>query len=124
MHKVRTFSVGVAIVMVTFAALPAFAQLGPSTSAFWQVLNDTTLNRLMDDALRGNLALRAAAARVDGVGAARTQAALNLVPTVTANAGYTRRRLSSATFPGAGVAALPDQDLWDSGLNISWEPDL
>jgi NodT family efflux transporter outer membrane factor (OMF) lipoprotein len=45
---------------------------------------------------------------------------------VTANAGYTRQRLSSATFPGAGVGAgaLPDQGLWDSGLNALWEVDL
>lgn len=126
MYKFRRFSLGVALALVTFATLtaPAIAQQDPSSSAFWQVLNDTTLNRLMDDALRGNRELRAAAARTDGAVAARTQAALNLVPTVTANAAYTRRRLSNATFPGGGGGGLPEQDIWDSGLALSWEPDL
>jgi outer membrane protein, multidrug efflux system len=123
MYKSRIVSVGLAIVMVTVAALPASAQQA-ARSAFWQVLNDTTLNRLMDQALRGNLELLAAGARVEEASATRTQAALDLVPTTAATAGYTRRRLSSASFPGAGSASLPDQDLWDSGLNLSWEPDL
>jgi multidrug efflux system outer membrane protein len=123
MHRNRKFSFGVAIAVVAFATLPVGAQQSVAPSAFWQALNDTTLNRLMTEALRGNFELSAAAARTDAVGAARTQAALHLVPTVNASAGYTRRRLSSATFPGSG-GALPDQDLWDSGLNLSWEPDF
>jgi outer membrane protein, multidrug efflux system len=142
MHKIGTFSLAVAL--ASSAAVPAASQssvsgaLQPapaaahgvapnpdaSAGAFWNVLNDTTLNRLMEQALRGNLELRAAGARVDGAGAARLQAALELTPSVNASAGYTRRRLSNATFPGAGGGTLPDQDLWDSGLNISWEPDI
>jgi NodT family efflux transporter outer membrane factor (OMF) lipoprotein len=68
--------------------------------------------------------LRAAEARLEGADAARTVAALDLVPAVTANAGYTRRRLSSTAFPGTPAGVLPSQDLWDSGLNLSWEVDV
>jgi outer membrane protein, multidrug efflux system len=134
MRNIGRFLVAVAIVLI--ASLPGNRAVGQSGSrertetfgdretgsAFWRVLNDTTLDRLLEEALRGNRELRVSAARRDGAGAARTQAALNLVPGVSANAGYTRRRLASSTFPGAGL--LPDQDLWDSGLSASWELDV
>ncbi|MGH7470245.1 MAG: TolC family protein [Longimicrobiales bacterium] len=138
-RAVRTLSLLVAIGMVTIASpgaaqqavqpappatpLPSTTVVDLSKQAFWEVFSDTTLNRLMAEALGGSRELRAAAARRDGAGAAHMQAALNLVPAVTANAGYTRRRLSSATFPMGG-ATLPDQGLWDSALAASWEVDL
>jgi len=104
------------------------ARVGPVPDSphrgFWEVLNDSTLNRLMEQALRGNYELRAAGARVENAEAARTQSALDLAPAVTASAGYTRRRLSSSAFPGTGGATFPSQDLWDSGLNLSWELDV
>jgi len=145
MHRLRTFRVGVAIGWLAMAAPPASAQLGergttgiaqpggtsrsdngadPPASAFWSALGDSTLNRLIDRALRSNLDLRVADARMDGAGAARLQAGLDLVPSVSARAGYTRQRLANATFPGTGGAALPDQNVWDSGLAASWELDL
>jgi NodT family efflux transporter outer membrane factor (OMF) lipoprotein len=145
MLKRVTLSFGVAIGLVPVAALPATAQRNepqiaapvrqgervrtptppnPVETTFWEVLNDTTLNRLMEQALRGNYELRAAEARREDADAARTQAALNLVPAVTANAGYTRRRLSSTAFPGTPAGVLPSQDLWDSALNLSWEVDV
>jgi outer membrane protein, multidrug efflux system len=92
--------------------------------AFWQVLGDTTLERLMRQALRGNHELEAAAARVEGADAARFQAALEFAPTVNATAGYTRRRLANSGFPGAPGGSLPDQDVWDSGLQASLELDV
>jgi multidrug efflux system outer membrane protein len=137
MLDIRRFSVAVAL--TTSAAVPAAAQSSapraltqPAATAvadapavtFWQMLNDSTLDRLMDQALRGSLELRAAAARLDGAGAARTQAALELVPSINASAGYTRQRLASAAFPGGGAGALPDQDVWSSGLNAVWEVDV
>ena len=59
-----------------------------------------------------------------GARAARTEAALDFVPTVTVGGGYTRQRLSSATFPIGEAAAFPDQDIWDGGFDASWELDL
>lgn len=86
-------------------------------------VRDTTLTRLLHEAVRANLDVRVAEARVRGARSARTEAAFDLAPTVTFGAGYTRQRLSSATFPIA-AGAFPDQDIWDGGFDASWELDL
>jgi outer membrane protein, multidrug efflux system len=88
----------------------------------WPDLGDSTLTRLLKDAVTANLDVRAAEARVRGARAARTEAVLDLAPTVTVAGGYTRQRLSSASFPGFG--AFPDQDIWDGGFDAFWELDL
>ncbi|MEO8090887.1 MAG: TolC family protein [Gemmatimonadales bacterium] len=88
-----------------------------------QDVHDTTLARLLNEAARANLDVRAAEARVRGARAARSEVAFDLVPTVTFGGGYTRQRLSSATFP-IGVGAFPDQSIWDGGFDASWELDL
>ncbi|HET9040665.1 MAG TPA: TolC family protein, partial [Gemmatimonadales bacterium] len=93
-------------------------------SAYWRTLGDSTLDRLIAEVLHANLDVRSAAARVRGARAARTEAALDFVPTVTVAGGYTRQRLSSATFPIGGGGAFPDQDIWDAGFDASWELDL
>ena len=142
MHNVRAFSLGVALTL-TLGGLPAAAQTAAqpaanierpgaarsrsgaaSSSVFWEALKDTTLNRLLDEAMRGSPQVGAASAGVDRAGAARLEAALDLAPQVTASAGYTRRRIASASFPGFGSGSLPDQDLWDSGLTAAWELDV
>jgi NodT family efflux transporter outer membrane factor (OMF) lipoprotein len=86
-------------------------------------VRDTTLTRLLHEAVRTNLDVRAAEARVRGARSARTEAVFDLAPTVTFGAGYTRQRLSSATFP-IGSGTFPDQDIWDGGFDASWELDL
>ena len=92
-------------------------------AGFWQELQDTTLVRLIDRALAGNHDLRSFEARVREARATRTESALDLAPTITASGGYTRQRLASAAFPGAN-GRLPDQDMWDAGLQMSWEVDV
>jgi NodT family efflux transporter outer membrane factor (OMF) lipoprotein len=89
----------------------------------WRSLGDTTLDRLLGQALRGNLDVEVARSRIRGARAARTGAALDFVPTVTAVGGYTRQRLAGATFP-IGSGTFPDQDIWDAGFDASWELDL
>ncbi|HUR94089.1 MAG TPA: TolC family protein [Gemmatimonadales bacterium] len=93
-------------------------------AAFWRALGDTTLQRLMGELLAANLDVQSAVARVRGARAARTEAALDLVPTVTVAGGYTRQRLSSAVFPIGSGGSFPDQDIWDGGFDASWELDL
>src|SRR5688572_13631806 len=89
----------------------------------WPDLGDTTLTRLLKEAIGGgNLDVRAAEARVRGARAARTEAVLDFAPTVTFAGGYTRQRLSNASFPGFGT--FPDQDIWDGGFDAFWELDL
>ena len=91
--------------------------------SFWLGLGDTTLTRLMTETVGANLDIRAAEARVRGARSARTEVALDLAPTVTFGGGYTRQRLSAATFP-IGAGGFPDQDIWDGGFDASWELDL
>jgi multidrug efflux system outer membrane protein len=89
----------------------------------WPELGDSTLNRLMNQLARSNLDVRSAEERVRGARAARTEVALDFAPTVTFAGGYTRQRLSAATFP-IGVGSFPDQNIWDAGFDASWELDL
>jgi NodT family efflux transporter outer membrane factor (OMF) lipoprotein len=93
-------------------------------ASYWRALNDTTLDRLIGELLRSNLDVRSALARLRGARAARTETALDRVPTVTAVGGYTRQRLSNATCPITGGGRFPDQDIWDAGFDASWELDL
>ncbi|MBA3346306.1 MAG: TolC family protein [Gemmatimonadales bacterium] len=92
-------------------------------AAFWRTLGDSTLIRLLGGALQNNLDVRVAESRVLGARSARLQAALDLAPTITTRGGYTRQRLSGAGFPGFG-GAFPDQDVWDAGVEASWEIDV
>jgi multidrug efflux system outer membrane protein len=106
------------------AAVPVVA---PDTvtpvGEYWRALGDSTLNRLLDQALSGNLDVEAAQARIRGARAVKLEATLDFVPAVTAVGGYTRQRLSGATFP-IGNGTFPDQDIWDAGFDASWELDL
>lgn len=105
----------------TIIAMPDTGTALADTS--WRNVGDSTLTRLINEAVRANLDVRAAEARVRGARSARTEAALDFVPTVTFGAGYTRERLSSASFP-VGFGSFPDQDIWDGGFDASWELDL
>ncbi len=94
-----------------------------SSTGSWSELGDTTLARLIAEIARANLDVRAAEARVRGARSARSLAVLDLAPTVTFTGGYTRQRLSGATFP-IGAGTFPDQDIWDAGFDAAWELDL
>jgi multidrug efflux system outer membrane protein len=104
-------------------AVPPAAAASVDQTTFWRALGDSTLARLIDELLRANLDVQAAAARLRGARAARNESAFDLAPTVTASGGYTRQRLSAATFP-IGFGSFPDQDIWDAGFDASWELDL
>ena len=92
--------------------------------AFWKTLGDTTLGRLAAEVVKSNHDVVAARARLRGARAARLDAALDFAPAVTATASYTRQRLSSVGFPGTVGSAFPDQNVWDAGLQLSWELDV
>ena len=93
--------------------------------AFWKTLGDTTLERLVGEVVKSNHDVVAAQARLRGARAERTRTALDFAPTVTATASYTRQRIASASFPGNfGGGAFPDQNVWDAGLQLSWELDV
>src|SRR2546427_2050570 len=90
---------------------------------YWTRLGDTTLSRLIDEVVRANLDVRAARARVSAARSDRVRTELDLTPATSLSAGYARQRLSSATFPGAS-GVFPDQNVWDAGVNASWDLDV
>ena len=111
-------------VALALAATGRGAQAQSSApTEFWSALGDTTLVRLVNETRLANQDIRIATARATGARAARTGAALDLLPVVTTRAGYSRQRIASASFPGAS-GAFPDQNVWDAGLALSWEVDV
>ena len=118
-HMLRT---AFAAAVLALGTAPALAAQQPG-DALWIASGDTTLTRLLADALQRNHDVDAADARVRGARAARLRSALDLAPAITASGGYTRQRMASPMVPGA-IASLPDQDLWDAGLRMSWEVDV
>ena len=60
--------------------LPAAAEPVEFSTRFWEPLGDTTLTRLIDEAVRNNLNVQAAQARVRGARASRTRALLDVTP--------------------------------------------
>ncbi len=94
----------------------------PPVEAFWIDLGDTTLGRLVAAALRANLDVRVAEARLANARANRDLATFDYFPTVTASAGYRRQRISGESFPGLPGAV--DLDLYTAGLEGSWEIDV
>jgi NodT family efflux transporter outer membrane factor (OMF) lipoprotein len=111
-------------VAVALAAIGRGAQAQRAAPIeFWRALGDTTLVRLVNETRLANQDIRIAAARATGARAARTGAALDLLPVVTTRGGYSRQRIASASFPGA-TGAFPDQNVWDAGLSLSWEVDV
>ena len=124
MRSIRGGPLALALALSAVIGPPVAAQSDGSERTFWNALADTTLERLLAEAQRGSFQVQAASARVEGAGASRLHAALDLVPAVTASAGYTRRRFASSAFPGAGPGALPDENVWESGLHAAWEVDV
>ena len=104
-------------------AVPIAVADTKAVGEYWRTLGDSTLVRLLEEALDANLDVRVAEARIRGARASRLDATLDFVPTVTAAAGYTRQRIAGATFP-VGGGSFPDQDIWDAGFDASWELDV
>jgi outer membrane protein, multidrug efflux system len=124
-RRVQTVLAGA--VLSAAVAAPAQAQRvergDPARLAFWHSFGDATLERLVLDALDANRDIQVAQSRIAAARAVRTHAALDLAPTVHAAAGWNLQRLASAVVPGA-PGRLPEQELWDAGLQMSWELDV
>jgi NodT family efflux transporter outer membrane factor (OMF) lipoprotein len=80
------------------------------------------LSRLLVEVRRANLDVQAARARVNAARSDRLRTVLDLTPSATVSGSYARQRLSSATFPGAGV--FPDQTVWTTGVDAAWDLDV
>jgi outer membrane protein, multidrug efflux system len=100
---------------------------------WWDAFNDPLLNSLVERAVRSNLDLRLAEARIREARASRTVTASRAWPTVDVSGSYTRNRSSenaigavgqsAVVTPFAGGAKL-DQNFYQSGFDASWEIDV
>jgi outer membrane protein, multidrug efflux system len=108
---------------------------------WWTVFNDLLLNSLAERAVRSNLDLRLAEARIREARATRAVTASAAWPTVNVSGSYTRNRASEnaigvptqgAVFaPGQSAVVAPsggganlDQNFYQSGFDANWEIDV
>jgi len=102
---------------------------GSSLARWWTEFQDPTLDRLVKDAVEGNLDLKIAAARIKEARAARGIAASAGLPQVGVEAAYARTQRSEAAPPfnsvGASSAFGPrEQNAFEAGFDASWEIDV
>jgi outer membrane protein, multidrug efflux system len=81
---------------------------------WWQTFHDPKLTALMDEALRANLDVQLATARLREARFARDVTAGGLWPSVNASGGYERTRQGSAG----------ERNLFQTGLDAVWEMDI
>ncbi|MDP3182300.1 MAG: efflux transporter outer membrane subunit [Desulfobaccales bacterium] len=92
---------------------------------WWNSFNDPTLSSLVEMAVRANLDVRLAEARIRQARAARGVAGAPLWPEVDASALYQRSQGSSEIGTGGGVATIGGlRNLWQAGLDATWEVDI
>ena len=99
---------------------------------WWTKFNDPVLDSLVDRAVKSNLDLRLAEARIREARASRVVTASGAWPTVDVSGSYTRNRSSENAFgvPTQGAVITPpgginlDQNLYRSGFDANWEIDV
>ncbi len=100
---------------------PSVVQTGGDLpEQWWTTLTDTTLNGLIDSAIRSNLNLRAAAARVREARAQWAGAKAGLFPKANVGAGYDFEHNNGPLFP----ADTKDYNFYAAGFDASWELDI
>jgi NodT family efflux transporter outer membrane factor (OMF) lipoprotein len=101
---------------------------------WWMGFNDPQLTALVDQALKQNLDIEMAAARIREARAQQGVAGASSSPQVAAEASVTRQRISENAIPvppgagsgGGGSIGLPGSEFtsWRAGFDASWELDL
>src|SRR5580692_9233289 len=93
---------------------------GDLPELWWTTLSDTTLNGLVDRAVRSNLDLRSAAARVRQARAQWAGARAGLFPTANVGGGYDFEHNFGPLFP----ADTHDYNFYAAGFDATWELDV
>jgi NodT family efflux transporter outer membrane factor (OMF) lipoprotein len=110
---------------------PISADVVPADYArWWSNFSDPMLDSLIDRAVRSNLNLIAAEARIREARANKGVVASQLFPQVNAQGQYQHSRISPNTssfngIPTSGAFSFPlISDLWQAGFDASWEIDV
>jgi outer membrane protein, multidrug efflux system len=111
---------------VVTPALPSKTTINPvELVEWWTAFHDPTLSSLVEEAVRTNLDVRLAEARIRQARAARGVAGAPLWPQVDASALYQRSQGSSEVGAGGAVATFGGlRNLWQAGLDATWEIDI
>ena len=100
-------------------------QATPIKPRWWEVFNDPLLSSLIDQASNANLDLKIATTRLEQSRAARQVVAGDQLPSVSAGMSYQRGRNSGEGLSDpSGMNGKSAFNLWDGGLDASWEVDL
>ncbi len=109
-----------------------------ASTDWWTAFKDPTLNSLIERALRSNLDLRAAVLRIEEARVERNIGSAAYWPGLSANASYSRNRISESTptgallssagnirLPGGAGISIPNPyNQYQLGADASWEIDL
>jgi len=92
---------------------------------WWRTFDDPVLDDLVQEALKNNHDLKAAATRIDAAAALARIAGADRVPQIGASLGGTRQKMNfiGLPIPGEGVSSSTFTSLGLS-LDLSWEIDL
>ncbi|MGP9811314.1 efflux transporter outer membrane subunit [Rhodopseudomonas sp. NSM] len=96
----------------------------PQLSEWWRRLNDPLLNRLIEEAVQGNLDVASAKARIREARATRRQAVGALFPTLDGYGSATRNQISTSTTSGEAAATTTTYNQFQAGFDSSWELDI
>lgn len=94
---------------------------------WWSNFSDPTLNTLVADAVRSNVDLRGAIARVNQARAIRQERFLDLFPTVTSDLIYTKTQTPTQTFAGGAFPSRSpyiENEYYNIGVDAVWELDI
>jgi len=111
---------------VVTPALPSKTTLDPvELVEWWNAFNDPTLSSLVEMAVRANLDVRLAEARIRQARAARGVVGAPLWPQLGSSALYQRSQGSSEVGGGGAIATVGGlRNLWQAGLDATWEIDI
>jgi len=96
----------------------------PFDPAWWKVLNDPVLNAMQEQLATANLDLRTADFRLAQARAQLGVTEASQGPVLNANASYARARASQRGTVGRVARSFEPYDLFQYGLDLSWEIDL
>jgi NodT family efflux transporter outer membrane factor (OMF) lipoprotein len=106
---------------------------GAQTVAWWSSFNDPTLTSLVQQSAAQNLDVKEAVLRIEEAQAQTAVVAGGLWPSLSANASWSRQRLSTSTpngaifglhFPGLPPTLVNPYNQYQLGLGASWTLDL
>lgn len=95
-----------------------------ANTIWWKAFGDPVLNRLIGDALQGNLDVRVAAARIDQFIGVLTTTRSQALPQIGYSAGISSNRAPRVGFPPLSPALDPQFNLFQAALGASWQLDL